>query len=95
MMLPLIIRSTEETLKLLPTSLKEAGLALGASYTSVILKVLVPSAFGGLFTGTLLAVIESDGRTAPLMLTALGSISDQLGYSGSDQCSPLAHLGIL
>ena len=73
MMLPLIIRSTEETLKLLPTSIKEAGLALGASYTSVILKVLVPSAFGGLFTGTLLAVSRVMGETAPLMLTALGS----------------------
>lgn len=73
MMLPLIIRSTEETLKMLPGSLKEAGLALGASYTSVILKVLLPSAFGGLFTGILLAVSRVMGETAPLMLTALGS----------------------
>ncbi|MEG0795489.1 MAG: phosphate ABC transporter permease PstA [Odoribacter sp.] len=73
MMLPLIIRSTEETLKMLPSSLKEAGLALGASYTCVILKVLVPSAFGGLFTGTLLAISRVMGETAPLMLTALGS----------------------
>jgi phosphate transport system permease protein len=73
MMLPLVIRSTEETLKLLPASLKEAGLALGASYTGVIFKVLLPSAFGGLFTGTLLAVSRVMGETAPLMLTALGS----------------------
>lgn len=73
MMLPLIIRSTEETLKMLPGSLKEAGLALGASYTSVILKVLLPSAFGGLFTGILLSVSRVMGETAPLMLTALGS----------------------
>lgn len=73
MMLPLIIRSTEETLKMLPGSLKEAGLALGASYTSVILRILVPSAFGGLFTGILLAVSRVMGETAPLMLTALGS----------------------
>lgn len=73
MMLPLIIRSTEETLKMLPVSLKEAGLALGASYTSVILRVLLPSAFGGLFTGILLAVSRVMGETAPLMLTALGS----------------------
>ncbi len=73
MMLPLIIRSTEETLKMLPSSLKEAGLALGASYTSVVLKVLVPSAFGGLFTGILLAISRVMGETAPLMLTALGS----------------------
>ena len=73
MMLPLIIRSTEETLKMLPGSLKEAGLALGASYTSVILKVLLPAAFGGLFTGILLAISRVMGETAPLMLTALGS----------------------
>lgn len=73
MMFPLIIRSTEETLKMLPGSLKEAGLALGSSYTNVILKVLVPSAFGGLFTGILLAVSRVMGETAPLMLTALGS----------------------
>lgn len=73
MMLPLIIRSTEETLKLLPGSLKEAGLALGSSYTNVILRILLPSAFGGLFTGILLAISRVMGETAPLMLTALGS----------------------
>ena len=73
LMLPLIIRSTEETLKMLPGSLKEAGLALGASYSTVILRVLLPSAFGGLFTGILLAVSRVLGETAPLMLTALGA----------------------
>lgn len=73
MMMPLVIRSTEETLKMLPVSLKEAGLALGASYTSVITKVLLPSAFGGLFTGILLAVSRIMGETAPLMLTTLGA----------------------
>lgn len=72
MMLPLIIRSTEETLKMLPVSLKEAGLALGGSYQRVILKVLLPSAFGGVFTGVLLAVSRVIGETAPLMFTALG-----------------------
>jgi len=73
MMLPLIIRSTEETLKMLPGSLKEAGLALGGSYSRVILRILLPSAFGGLITGILLAVSRITGETAPLMLTALGS----------------------
>lgn len=73
MMLPLIVRSTEETLNMLPNSLKEAGLALGTSYSSVVLKVLVPSAFGGIFTGILLAISRVIGETAPLMLTALGS----------------------
>lgn len=73
MMMPLIIRSTEETMKMLPGSLKEAALALGAPYRSVVLKVLLPSASGGLFTGILLAVSRVMGETAPLMLTALGS----------------------
>lgn len=73
MMLPMIIRSTEESLKMLPTSLKEAGLALGGSYTSVIMMVLLPSAFGGLFTGILLAFSRVMGETAPLMVTVLGA----------------------
>ncbi len=73
MMLPMIIRSTEESIKMLPTSLKEAGLALGGSYTSVVLQILVPSAFGGLFTGSLLAVSRVMGETAPLLVTVLGA----------------------
>lgn len=73
MMLPLIVRSTEESIKMLPTSLKEAGLALGASYSSVIFRILLPSALSGLFTGTLLAISRVMGETAPLLLTALGS----------------------
>ncbi len=72
MMLPLIIRSTEETLKILPTSLKEAGLALGASKASVMLRVQLPAAFGGIFTGVLLSVSRVIGETAPLLFTALG-----------------------
>jgi phosphate transport system permease protein len=73
MMLPMIVRSTEETLKMLPKSLKESGLALGASYTNVVFGVLLPSGFGGIFTGILLAISRVLGETAPLMLTALGA----------------------
>ncbi|MDR2810585.1 MAG: phosphate ABC transporter permease PstA [Tannerellaceae bacterium] len=73
MMLPMVIRSTEESLKMLPVSLKEAGLSLGGSYTSVMLRILLPSAFGGLFTGSLLAVSRVMGETAPLLVTALGA----------------------
>ena len=72
MMLPLIIRSTEETVKILPASLKEAGLALGGNRARVTLKVILPFAFGGIFTGILLAVSRVIGETAPLMFTALG-----------------------
>ncbi|MEN6589658.1 MAG: phosphate ABC transporter permease PstA [Proteiniphilum sp.] len=73
MMLPMIVRSTEETLKMLPVSYKEAGLALGSSYTNVVFKILLPSGFGGIFTGILLAISRVMGETAPLMLTALGA----------------------
>lgn len=73
MMLPMIVRSTEETLKMLPASYKEAGLALGSSYTNVVFKILLPSGFGGIFTGVLLAISRVMGETAPLMLTALGA----------------------
>lgn len=73
MMLPMIVRSTEETLKMLPPAYKEAGLALGASYTNVVFRILLPSGFGGIFTGILLAISRVMGETAPLILTALGA----------------------
>ena len=73
MMLPMIVRSTEETLKMIPNSLKEAALALGVPYFKVILKVLIPTGFSGLLTGILLGISRIIGETAPLMLTALGS----------------------
>ena len=56
MMLPLFIRSTEETMKVLPETLIEAGLALGGSYWRVMLQVMLPSALGSIFTGILLAI---------------------------------------
>ena len=73
MMLPLIIRSTEETFKMIPQSIKEAGLALGVPYHKIILRVLIPTGFSGLTTGILLALSRVLGETAPLMLTALGN----------------------
>lgn len=73
MMLPMVVRSTEETLKMLPKSYKEAALALGSPYRNTIFKVLLPSGFGGIFTGILLAISRVMGETAPLMLTALGA----------------------
>lgn len=73
MMLPMIVRSTEETLKMIPITIKEAALALGVPYHKVILRVLIPTSFSGLMTGILLGVSRVIGETAPLMLTALGS----------------------
>lgn len=90
MMLPMIIRSTEESLNLLPNSLKEAGLALGGTLGSVTFRVLIPSAFGSVMTGILLAISRVIGETAPLMLTALGSSAIQL-----DPTKPTATISLL
>ena len=89
MMLPLIIRSTEETMKILPETLKEAGLALGGSYWRVMLQVMLPSAFGSIFTGSLLAISRVVGETAPLMFTALGGAAVSWNISRPMSAVPL------
>ncbi|MDQ6903169.1 MAG: phosphate ABC transporter permease PstA [Bacteroidota bacterium] len=73
MMLPIVVRSTEETLKLLPSSLKEAGLALGLPYHKVILRIVLPCGFSGVISGVILAVARIAGETAPLLFTAFGN----------------------
>ncbi len=89
MMLPLIIRSTEETLKMIPDSIREAGFALGVPYHKIILKVLIPSGLSGLLTGILLAISRIIGETAPLMLTALGSMEVNLNVAKPTSAVPL------
>ena len=73
MMLPVIITATEETLKLIPDSLREASLALGVSYPRTILKVVIPAGLSGILTGILLSIARVAGETAPLLFTAFGS----------------------
>ena len=72
-MLPSIIKSTEETLKLIPDSLKEASLSLGVPYYRTILKVILPSGISGILSGTILSVSRVAGETAPLLFTAFGN----------------------
>jgi phosphate transport system permease protein len=66
-MLPLIARSTQEVLRLVPTSHREGALALGASRWRTVVGVVLPSAFGGILTGTVLAIARAAGETAPLL----------------------------
>jgi len=73
MMLPIVVRSTEETLKLLPDTLKEAGLALGLPYHKVILRIILPCGISGILSGVILAVARVAGETAPLLFTAFGN----------------------
>ncbi|WP_167604804.1 phosphate ABC transporter permease PstA [Maribellus sediminis] len=89
MMLPMIVRSTEETLKMIPQSIKEAALALGVPYYKVLLRVLIPTGFSGLLTGILLGISRILGETAPLMLTALGSSVINLDITKPTSAVPL------
>ncbi|HEX2964836.1 MAG TPA: phosphate ABC transporter permease PstA [Syntrophorhabdaceae bacterium] len=73
MMLPVIIKTTEETLKLMPYHLKEASLALGVPYYKTILKVILPTGISGIVTGILLSIARITGETAPLLFTAFGN----------------------
>jgi len=73
MMLPVIVKSTEETLKLIPLNLKEASLALGVSYPGTIMKVVVRSGISGIINGILLSTARISGETAPLLFTAFGN----------------------
>ena len=73
MMLPVIVRSAEETLKLIPESLKEASLALGVPYYKTILKVVLPAGLSGVVTGIILSIARVAGETAPLLFTAFGN----------------------
>jgi len=73
MMLPVVIKSTEETLKLIPYSLKEASFALGANYGRTLFKVILPSGMGGIISGVVIGISRIAGETAPLLFTAFGN----------------------
>lgn len=72
-MIPTVARATEEVLRLVPASIREASVALGGTESRTILRVVVPAARGGIITGLLLALARVTGETAPLLLTALGT----------------------
>jgi phosphate transport system permease protein len=69
-MLPLVARAAQEVLLLVPSALREAGLALGVSRWRTVLGVLLPTTFGGILTGAVLAVARAAGETAPLLFTS-------------------------
>jgi phosphate transport system permease protein len=79
LMLPTIIRTTEEMLRLVPSTLREGSLALGAPEWKTSINVLLPAALDGVITGVLLAVARAAGETAPLLFTALGNERFEIG----------------
>ncbi|MBE9498512.1 phosphate ABC transporter permease PstA [Streptomyces sp. GKU 257-1] len=73
LMMPIVVRSTEEMLKLVPNELREASLALGVPKWKTIIKVVLPTAIGGITTGIMLAVARIAGESAPILLLVFGS----------------------
>jgi phosphate transport system permease protein len=73
MMIPIILRSSEDFLRAVPGSLREGAMAVGASKWKTILTVVVPAASGGIMTAILLALSRVAGETAPLLFTAFGN----------------------
>lgn len=90
MMIPIILRSSEEFLKAVPRSLREGAMAVGASKWKTIVTVVVPAAAGGIMTAVLLALARVAGETAPLLFTAFGN---QFWSPGWNQ--PIASLPVV
>ncbi len=86
-MTPIIARTVEEVLRLVPGSLREAALALGAPRWRVIIRVVLPTARAGIVTAAILAIARAAGETAPLLLTALGNL-----FFSTDLLRPIAAL---
>ena len=89
MMMPIVARTTEEMIKLVPHSLREAGLALGAPKWRVTLGVVLRTAASGVATGAMLAIARIAGETAPLLFTALG-----LNFLSTDLMRPMGSLTV-
>ena len=86
-MLPIVVRSSEEMLRLVPDDQRAASAALGARRWQTITRIVLPTARPGLVTGAMLAVARAAGETAPLLLTALGALSVVTALQGTPQSS--------
>jgi phosphate transport system permease protein len=89
MLIPIVARTTEESLKLVPNSVREASLALGIHKWKTTLRIVVPAAKSGVVTGALLAIARIAGETAPILLTMLGSNYFFQGFRSSMDALPL------
>ena len=89
LMLPVVIRSTDEMLKLVPNPLREGSYALGATKARVTITVVLPAAIGGIVSGALLAIARAAGETAPLLFTILTvTASNWNPFSGPNTSLP-------
>lgn len=89
LMLPIVIRTTEGAVSLVPNGLRESGLALGLPRWRVSLQLILPAAAPGVITGALLAVARAGGETAPLLFTSFGNPLFSLNPNGALEALPL------
>ena len=89
LMLPVVVRSSEVVLLLVPDSLREAALALGAPRWKVALRIVLPAAISGLITGSLLAIARASGETAPLLFTSAYVLGTTANLDGRMNSLPL------
>ncbi|MFD9125303.1 phosphate ABC transporter permease PstA [Kitasatospora sp. NPDC059571] len=90
LMMPVVVRSTEEMLKLVPNELREASYALGVPKWKTVLRVVLPTAIGGITTGIMLAVARITGETAPVMMLVFGADAiNSDPFNGPQQSLPL------
>jgi len=89
MLIPIVARTTEESLKLVPNSVREASLALGIHKWKTTLRIVIPAAKSGVITGILLSIARIAGETAPILLTILGSNYFFRGFNSSMDALPL------
>jgi len=95
LMLPTIILTSEEAIRMVPTRMKEAAFGMGATNTQAVLMVLLPTALPGILTGVMLAVARAAGETAPLLFTALFSNYWLWSHGRSELMQPTASLAVL
>ncbi|MDH6579567.1 phosphate ABC transporter permease PstA [Kitasatospora sp. MAP5-34] len=90
LMMPVVVRSTEEMLKLVPNELREASYALGVPKWKTILRIVLPTAIGGITTGVMLAVARIAGETAPVLMLVFGADAINTDpFNGPQQSLPL------
>jgi len=89
LMIPIVVRTTEELLRLVPAGLREGALALGASRTRAVFSVILPAALPGILTGILVALARVAGETAPLLFTAFNN-----RFFSTNVAQPIASLTV-
>jgi phosphate transport system permease protein len=95
LMLPTIILTSEDAIRMVPSRMKEAAVGMGATPTQAVWMVLIPTAFPGILTGVMLAVARAAGETAPLLFTALFSNYWLWSHGHSQLMRPTASLAVL